>query len=41
MKTRCCFIVYDLGNMICVIGYLYTYTYRHDINIHRSFLIGW
>jgi len=24
-----------------MIGCLYTYTYRHDINVHGSFLIGW
>jgi len=27
--------------MICMIGCFYTYTYRHDINVHGSFLIGW
>ena len=41
MRTRCCFIVYELGSMSCMIGCLYTYTYRHDIGIYGNFLIDW
>jgi len=41
MKIICCFIVYGLGTVSCMIGGLYTYTYQPDISIYENSLIGW
>jgi len=40
MEIRCCFIVYELGTMSCMMGCLYTYACQHDISIYRNSLIG-
>jgi len=41
MEIRCCFIVCELGTVICMIGCLYTYACQHDISIYGNSLIGW